>query len=454
MNRFSDQALLDRVEALASQLWEMPICETGWGSVDPEAYFQLLQSMPWEQGILNQGGACLEGALQTLMQDPENFAAHAILGLYKRRLRFASASGMSSSSLSAPLQALLNRLAHLPGRPLEILPAVQDLSMTLVMITYNRLPLLKRAVQAILDQTYSDWKLILLDHGSQDGTTDWCRFLEQTYPDKIQVLYRAENQGLAALGEHYQALFEAAESELVLYQSDDDWLLPDHLACIADLYKRFPWIGMASGSYAIVNPEGQVSLSYGPFYSTPTRVCNQKELQRAFVAGVCPQASVFRKSVLKELGPLDFLFGSEKNAYAIWDYLVTVKHLGQFEVAYSPEKLAHFYSSEQTAYAQTDFTAPLLKLMKILLSDYQSLFGPQTFPTQIMQGFLQGLVLGRLIGDRLKNRLSTVSTVEALNLEIAKLEPSWETYLALKTELLTQTSPEAEILIHLQNPYV
>ncbi len=449
MSPFATQELFDRVEALACQLWEMPTSEAGWGSVDPENYFQLVRSLPWEQGLLNQGGAPLEGALQTLMQDPENFAAHAILGLYKRRLRFAP-----TASLSAPLQALLRGLDSLPGRPLAILPAVQNFSITLVMITYNRLPLLKRAVQAILDQTYSEWKLLLLDHGSQDGTTAWCRELEQNYPDKIRVLYRAENQGLAALGEHYQALFEAAESELVLYQSDDDWLLPDHLTCLADLYRRYPWIGMASGSYTIVNPAGQVSLSYGPFYPTPMRVCNQKELQRAFVAGVCPQASVFRKSVLKELGHLDFLFGSENNAYAIWDYLVTVKHLGLFEVAYSPERLACFYSSEQTAYAQTDFTAPLLKLMKMLQTDYQDLFGPQTFPSPIMQGFLQGLVLGRLIGDRLKNLLSTVPSLEALDLEIAKLEPAWETYLALKTELLTQTSPDSEILIHLQNPYV
>jgi glycosyltransferase involved in cell wall biosynthesis len=419
-----------------------------WSQSESQAYRDFILKMPWQVGVLDFEPNLRIATIERLLKNPNDFFAHAVLGLFKRRFKFPS-----NITISQQIQALFEWQDQFLGKYLTVLPAVQDFKITVVMITYNRLPLFKRAVQAIREQTNPNWKMIILDHGSTDGTTHFCRQIEAEEPEKIKVLYREINSGIEALGQHYHSLFEAVETELVLYQSDDDWLLPNHLEAIAQLYKRYPWIAMASGGYTMVNEVGEASLIYGPFYSQPNLVSNQKELQRAFVAGVCPQASVFRKSILKELGPFDFLFFSKDNDYAVWDYLVTVKHLGSFEVAYDNQEIARFYSSEQTAYAQTDFTQSLLKLMALLQQDYQSLFGAGTFPRTIMQGFLNGLVLGRLIGSRLKAVLAEVPDLEKLGFEIDKLMPGWETYLAHKTQLLLETDSAAPILISLTQPY-
>lgn len=43
---------------------------------------------------------------------------------------------------------------------------------SVVIPTYNRLPLLLEAIVSVAEQTYSNWELIIVDDGSTDGTTD------------------------------------------------------------------------------------------------------------------------------------------------------------------------------------------------------------------------------------------------------------------------------------------
>jgi glycosyltransferase involved in cell wall biosynthesis len=41
---------------------------------------------------------------------------------------------------------------------------------TVIMPTYNRAYIIKSAIKSVLDQTYKDWELIIIDDGSTDDT--------------------------------------------------------------------------------------------------------------------------------------------------------------------------------------------------------------------------------------------------------------------------------------------
>src|SRR6202035_1399095 len=41
---------------------------------------------------------------------------------------------------------------------------------TVVIPTYNRLPLVQQAIASVLAQTYTNWELFVVDDGSDDGT--------------------------------------------------------------------------------------------------------------------------------------------------------------------------------------------------------------------------------------------------------------------------------------------
>ena len=62
----------------------------------------------------------------------------------------------------------------------------------------NGLPFLGEAIDSILKQTFSDWRLLVLDHGSSDGSLE----LAQRYEDqdaRIEVYSFPKAHGLAGL---------------------------------------------------------------------------------------------------------------------------------------------------------------------------------------------------------------------------------------------------------------
>lgn len=61
------------------------------------------------------------------------------------------------------------------------------------MTTYNRASTLARAVESVLEQTYSDWELIIIDDGSTDETPD---VLAGMTDRRIRVYRQSPNRGM------------------------------------------------------------------------------------------------------------------------------------------------------------------------------------------------------------------------------------------------------------------
>jgi GT2 family glycosyltransferase len=88
---------------------------------------------------------------------------------------------------------------------------------TIMLVTYNRLPELQRALKSAYEQSYQHVEIVVIDNASQDGTADW---VEQHHPDiRLLRLYRnigcpsARNTGFAMSAGTY------------VYSLDDDgWL--------------------------------------------------------------------------------------------------------------------------------------------------------------------------------------------------------------------------------------
>ena len=67
---------------------------------------------------------------------------------------------------------------------------------SVIMGIYNCEDTLAEAIECILNQTVSDWELILCDDGSTDGTYDVARRYRIQYPDRIRLLRNKKNRGL------------------------------------------------------------------------------------------------------------------------------------------------------------------------------------------------------------------------------------------------------------------
>ena len=80
---------------------------------------------------------------------------------------------------------------------------------------------LDRCVQSIVDQTYRNLEIILVDDGSPDSCPDMCdAWIAKDY--RIRVIHQ-ENQGLGAAR---NSGIESSTGELIGFVDSDDWLEP------------------------------------------------------------------------------------------------------------------------------------------------------------------------------------------------------------------------------------
>ena len=89
-----------------------------------------------------------------------------------------------------------------------------------IITTHNRLELLKRAIESVRTQTYSNMECIVVDDASTDGTYEYCQGQPVRYlyipPEESKGGNYARNRGI-----------EMAQGEYVAFLDDDDCWLPE-----------------------------------------------------------------------------------------------------------------------------------------------------------------------------------------------------------------------------------
>ena len=99
---------------------------------------------------------------------------------------------------------------------------------SIIVPVYNVKAFLKRCVDSILKQSYTDYEVILVDDGSSDG----CEILCDEYAaldERLTVIHQ-ENRGLAAArNTALDWIFENSESQWLTFIDSDDWVHPEYL---------------------------------------------------------------------------------------------------------------------------------------------------------------------------------------------------------------------------------
>lgn len=89
---------------------------------------------------------------------------------------------------------------------------------SVIIPTYNRLDFLKIAVQSVLEQTYPNFELIIVDDGSTDDTREWITSLSD---NRIIYIYK-KNSGASAA--RNTGIDNAKYNYIAFLDSDDRWV--------------------------------------------------------------------------------------------------------------------------------------------------------------------------------------------------------------------------------------
>ena len=63
---------------------------------------------------------------------------------------------------------------------------------SVIIPTYNRVHLVGRAIQSVLDQTYQNFDIVVIDDGSTDNTEE---IVESFNDERIRHIWHRENMG-------------------------------------------------------------------------------------------------------------------------------------------------------------------------------------------------------------------------------------------------------------------
>lgn len=122
-------------------------------------------------------------------------------------------------------------------------------SVSVIIPTYNRADKLDYSVKSVLDQTYGDFKLIIVDDCSKDNTKE----VVKDFGDDRIIYHRLEvNKGAAGARNEGVRL---ADTEFIAFHDSDDKWLPDKLEKQISYIEAHPEVGMVYGRVRVNDPE-------------------------------------------------------------------------------------------------------------------------------------------------------------------------------------------------------
>lgn len=180
---------------------------------------------------------------------------------------------------------------------------------SVILPAFNAREFISQAVQSILNQSFRDFELLVIDDGSTDGTT---KILESITDPRLRVISHDTNQGLI-----YSLNEGIAESkgQLIARMDADDVSHPDRLDIQVNFLLRNPDIGVVGTAIQLIDRQGKT----GPIYAFPESH-SFIEWSISFFCPIAHPSVMVRSSVIRQAGGYrsDALHAED---YDLWERL-------------------------------------------------------------------------------------------------------------------------------------
>ncbi|WP_168384768.1 glycosyltransferase family 2 protein [Acinetobacter indicus] len=209
------------------------------------------------------------------------------------------------------------------------------LMVSVIMPAYNAENTIKEAIQSILNQTYSNFELIICDDGSQDKTLEIIRSFKDS---RIKILLNENNIGNLLTT---NKLLDSCTGDFIALQDADDYSSEDRLQKQINIIKEKN-IDLVSSNVGLVFKSKVINVIQNPVY--PNNFMNK--IQVPVVWGAC----LFKKEIFSEIGGFDVVFDRIGSADYNWLQRASLKFT--------------FYNIQETLYFYRQHSNSVTKLNK------------------------------------------------------------------------------------------
>ncbi|WP_232294199.1 glycosyltransferase family 2 protein [Syntrophaceticus schinkii] len=168
--------------------------------------------------------------------------------------------------------------------------------------TYNHEKYIGQCIESVLEQTFTNWEMIIIDDGSTDNTQ---KIISKYRDARIKYIYQ-KNIGPYRLGETYNKALSLSKGDLIAILEGDDIWPPDKLEKQISVFDD-PEIVLSHGNYELVYLKNGV-LNFKPGYVRQiNNILNNEPVGTSLyglVDGIVPVAVtiMIRKSALIKIG--------------------------------------------------------------------------------------------------------------------------------------------------------
>jgi glycosyltransferase involved in cell wall biosynthesis len=241
---------------------------------------------------------------------------------------------------------------------------------SVIIPTYNRAHLLSRAIKSVLNQTFQDFEIIIVDDASTDDTD---KLVASFHDNRIRYIQHEKNRGGGAA--RNSAITQAQGDYIAFLDSDDEWL-PEKLE------KQMKFFENAPATLGLV-AAGALDIRENIPYQKYIPMLRGNLAQRILIDNCVGLNGIVlvRKECFSKVGLFDEnLRGSED-----WDLWIRIAQ--HYEVDFTPDILLRYYPQPDSMIRDHDAG---IGAHKIIFKKYQHLFKALPRPYRAARYYHEG----------------------------------------------------------------
>ncbi len=203
---------------------------------------------------------------------------------------------------------------------------------SVIIPTYNRAHLIERSVKSVLNQTYKNLEVIVVDDGSKDNTEE---IIKSINDDRI-IYYKQENGGAAKARNTGVNL--ATADYIAFHDSDDCWR-EDKLEKQMKYFLENPYFGMVYCDYKMHRLDGST-------YCVPSDFSMIGELEGDMFLTILVNNAIGTPTMVLKKEIFEEVSGFDNSLHCLEDWDFALKVAEYYYIGYVREPLVDAYQQE------------------------------------------------------------------------------------------------------------
>lgn len=142
---------------------------------------------------------------------------------------------------------------------MDIFTKANEPVVSIIMTSYNYEEYIESAINSIIDQTYKNWVLIIIDDASIDNSVKIIQNFKEQYPDKIKLVLNENNLGIKRVNE---IAFQYVTGDFVAFLESDDLWHTKYLEEKVNAMKKFPDVSLVYSNLELMGDNLNENIRY------------------------------------------------------------------------------------------------------------------------------------------------------------------------------------------------